>query len=233
VARLLGHYRGGESAAAVLARVRPTLLYDSLHDASFVIENTLERWEVKKRVYEHLDAVCAPQCVFAANTSAIPIRHIAAATHRADRIVGVHFMNPVPLKQTVEVIRGPDTTQETLARTERLLAQMGKQAIVVQDGPGFVSNRILMLMINEAIRILEQGLASAPDVDRLFRECFGHPMGPLETADLIGLDTILDTLHVLREFTSDDKFTPSPLLRHMVDDGLNGRKSGRGFFRYD
>lgn len=232
-ARLLGQHVSGEAPAAVLARVEPTLSYEPLQEATFVIENVVERWEVKERVYERLDAVCPPGCIFAANTSAIPIRRIAAATRRADRVVGVHFMNPVPRKATVEVIRGPETTPDTLERTAQLLARMGKHGIVVQDRPGFISNRILMLAINEAILTVEEGVAPAPDVDRLFRECFGHAMGPLETADLIGLDTILDTLHVLRELTRDDKFLPSALLRQMVDAGLTGRKRGRGFYRYD
>lgn len=232
-ARLLGQHRGGDPTADVLARVTLTVSYDALAKASFIIENVVERWDVKKLVYERLDASCPPSCVLAANTSAIPIRQIAAATGRPDRVVGVHFMNPVARIPAVEVIRGPDTAPETLARTERLLAHMGKHAIVVQDSPGFVSNRILMLAINEAVLIVERGVAPAADVDRIFRECFGHPMGPLETADLIGLDTILDTLNMLRELTSDEKFTASLLLRRMVDSGATGKKSGRGFYQYD
>jgi 3-hydroxybutyryl-CoA dehydrogenase len=231
--RLLGRQMSDEAPAAVLARVEPTLSYEPMAQASFVIENVVERWDVKKRVYERLDAVCPRDCILAANTSAIPIHHIAASTHRADRVVGVHFMNPVPQKPTVEVVRGRETTAETIARTGQLLARMGKQAIVVGDRPGFVSNRILMLTVNEAMLTVEQGIADATQVDRLFRECFGHAMGPLETADLIGLDTILDTLNVLREFTGEDKFLPCTLLRRMVDAGLTGRKCGRGFYRYD
>jgi 3-hydroxybutyryl-CoA dehydrogenase len=232
-ARLLGQHRTSEPPAAVLTRVEPTLSYEALRNVSFVIENVVERWDVKTTVYQQLDEVCNADCIFAANTSAIPIGRLAAATRRADRVVGLHFMNPVPIKPTVEMILGPATTPDTKERTERLLARMGKRGVVVQDRPGFVSNRILMLTINEAILTVEQGTAPAADVDRLFRECFGHTMGPLETADLIGLDTILDTLDVLRELTGEDKFSGCALLRQMVADGLLGRKSGRGFYRYD
>jgi 3-hydroxybutyryl-CoA dehydrogenase len=231
-ARLLGRHLG-PSIDDVLARVKPTVSYDGLADTSFVIENVSERWEVKKHVYAQLDVTCPPHCVLAANTSAIPIRQIAASTSRADRVVGLHFMNPVARIDAVELIRPPETSVETLARAERLLGRMGKHAIVVQDGPGFVSNRILMVTINEAILTVERGVAPPADVDRVFRECFGHPMGPLETADLIGLDTVLDTLHVLRELTADERFTPSLLLRQMVDAGSTGKKTGRGFFVYD
>jgi 3-hydroxybutyryl-CoA dehydrogenase len=231
-ARMLGQSLGGESTAAILARVKPTTSYKALADVGLVIENVVERWEVKKNVYAELETTCAPACIFLANTSSIPIRHIAESTRRADRVIGVHFMNPVPRKSTVELICGPATSQDTRARTERLLAEMGKQAIIVQDCPGFVSNRVLMLTINEAILVVEQAIATAGDVDRLFRECFGHAMGPLETADLIGLDTVLDTLLSLREFTGNDKFEPSLLLRQMVCKGVTGRKSGQGFFRY-
>jgi 3-hydroxybutyryl-CoA dehydrogenase len=170
--------------------------------------------------------------VFAANTSAIEIARIAAATGRPDRVLGMHFMNPVYAKPTVEMIRARATSESTLDRARTLLRQMGKDAIVVGDAPGFVSNRVLMLTINEAIRVVEEGIASSEDVDRLFRTCFGHKMGPLETADLIGLDTILYSIEVLHEEFADSKYRPCPLLRKMVRAGLHGRKSGKGFYDY-
>jgi 3-hydroxybutyryl-CoA dehydrogenase len=221
-----------ERPAAVLERVTTTTSYTDLRFAAFVIENVTERWDIKKSVYGELDVHCGADCVIAANTSAIPITHIAAVTARPERIIGIHFMNPVPLKTTAEVIRGYHTSEATLLTALAWLQRLGKKAVVVGDGPGFVTNRVLMLTINEAIGVLHDRIAPAADVDRLFRECFGHPMGPLETADLIGLDTILDTLEVLLEFTHDAKFRPLPVLRKMVDAGLCGRKTGRGFYEY-
>ncbi len=204
-----------------------------LAGADFVIENVTEKWEVKRALYAELDAACAPQVVFAANTSAIPITRIASATRRAPRVIGMHFMNPVPLKPLVEVIRGHHTSDETLETAAALLARMGKQFVVVKDSPGFVSNRVLMLTINEAVFLVHEQVASPEDVDRIFTGCFGHKMGPLATADLIGLDTILFSIEVLYESFNDDKYRPCPLLRRMVDAGLLGRKSGRGFYTYE
>jgi 3-hydroxybutyryl-CoA dehydrogenase len=157
---------------------------------------------------------------------------VGALTRRPDRVVGMHFMNPVPLKPMVEVIRGHHTTEETLATARRFLAGMGKDCIVVNDLPGFVSNRILMLTINEAVYVLQDGVATAEQVDQLFKTCFGHKMGPLETADLIGLDTILYSIEVLYESYNDSKYRPCPLLKKMVDAGLHGRKNGKGFYDY-
>jgi len=219
-------------ADEVLERIRCTLDYGELASVDFLIENVVERWEVKERVYHELDAICPERCVFAANTSAISITRIGSATERADRVLGMHFMNPVPLKPVVEVVRGHHTSDETLDRARELLATMDKEAIVVQDMPGFVSNRVLMLTINEAIFVVQDGVAPAADVDRLFKTCFGHKMGPLETGDLIGLDTILLSLEVLYESYNDDKYRPCPLLRKMVYAGLHGRKSGKGFYDY-
>lgn len=220
------------SADEVLGRIQCTLDYGELAAADFLIENVVERWEVKEPVYHDLDAICPDHCVFAANTSAISITRIGSATERADRVLGMHFMNPVPLKPVVEVVRGHHTSEETLDRARQLLGTMDKEAIVVQDMPGFVSNRVLMLTINEAIFLVQDGVAPAADVDRLFKTCFGHKMGPLETGDLIGLDTILLSLEVLYESYNDDKYRPSPLLRKMVYAGLHGRKSGKGFYDY-
>jgi 3-hydroxybutyryl-CoA dehydrogenase len=223
----------GESSAQVLARIVFTTEYERLAAAEFVVENVIEKWPVKERVYKLLDAHCPPTCVLAANTSAISITRIGSATRRPDRVVGMHFMNPVPLKSMVEVIRGFHTSEATLARAQELLALLGKEGIVVNDMPGFVTNRVLMLTINEAIFVVQDQVATHEDVDRIFKTCFGHKMGPLETGDLIGLDTILFSLEVLYESYNDDKFRPCPLLRKMVDAGLHGRKSGRGFYSYE
>jgi 3-hydroxybutyryl-CoA dehydrogenase len=219
-------------AAAAVARITFTTDMGLMQDADFVIENVTEKWAVKQPVYATLDQVCPPHCLFAANTSAIPITQIAAATQRPSQVLGIHFMNPVPLKDTVELIRGYHTTEETLAVALALLASMGKTGIVVNDSPGFVSNRVLMLTVNEAIFLIHEDVATPENVDQIFTQCFGHKMGPLATADLIGLDTILLSLEVLYEQFSDPKFRPCPLLRQMVNAGLTGRKSGQGFFTY-
>jgi 3-hydroxybutyryl-CoA dehydrogenase len=221
-----------EPAEVVLERIQPTIELEDAARASFVVENVTEKWDIKKPVYQRLDAACPPETVFAANTSAISITRIGSATRRPAQVVGMHFMNPVPLKPVVEVIRGFHTSEDTLGRARSFLASMGKEAIVVEDAPGFVSNRVLMLTINEAIFLVHERVAAPAEVDRIFKACFGHKMGPLETGDLIGLDTILLSLEVLGDSFGDPKFRPCPLLRKMVDAGLHGRKSGEGFFRY-
>lgn len=200
--------------------------------ADFVVENITEDWALKKEVYPVIDEACPEDTVFAANTSAIPITKLAALTKRPDRLVGMHFMNPVPMKKAVEVIRGWHTSDETLKRADQLLTGLGKKGITVADSPGFVSNRVLMLTVNEAVYLVHEGVAAAADVDEVFRSCFGHKMGPLETADLIGLDTILYSIEVLHESFADSKYRPCPLLKQMVDAGLHGRKSGQGFYSY-
>lgn len=225
--------KDAESPNAILERITFTSDYQELAAAEFVIENVVENAAVKQEVYGRLDAVCPEPCVFGSDTSAISITRIGSWTQRPDRVVGMHFMNPVPLKPMVEVIRGFHTSDETLEKVRALLAGMGKDCIVVNDMPGFVSNRILMLTVNEAVWVVQDQVASAADVDRLFKTCFGHKMGPLETGDLIGLDTILYSLEVLCESYNDDKFRPCPLLKKMVAAGLLGRKSGRGFYPYE
>jgi 3-hydroxybutyryl-CoA dehydrogenase len=222
-----------EPAAIIMDRITLTCDYGRLSEVSFVIESVIEKWEVKEDVYHRIDSICPSECVFATNTSAISVTQIASATKRPDRVVGIHFMNPAPLKPMTEVIRGHHTSEETLDRVRSLLTAMGKEWIVVNDMPGFVSNRVLMLTINEAVFVVQDQVAEAGDVDRIFKSCFGHKMGPLETADLIGLDTILFSLEVLCESYNDSKYRPSPLLKKMVNAGLLGRKSGRGFYNYE
>ncbi len=221
-----------DSPDTILRRITFGTDYQLLSSVDFVIENVTEDWETKRHVYAQLDAICPERCILAANTSAIPIARIAALTKRAPQVLGMHFMNPVPLTKAVEVVRSAHTSEETVRTAQTLLDQMGKEGIVVNDSPGFVSNRVLMLAINEAICVVQERVASARDVDRLFRMCFAHKMGLLETADLIGLDTVLRTLQVLHESFGDQKYKPSPLLEEMVQAGLHGRKSGQGFYKY-
>ncbi|GHT96525.1 3-hydroxybutyryl-CoA dehydrogenase [Betaproteobacteria bacterium] len=221
-----------EDIDAALARITLGTDYQLLRDADFVVENITEREELKRAIYPLLDEICRPEVVFAANTSCISITRIGSWTRRADRVLGMHFMNPVPLKPVVEVIRGMHTTEETLQVARAFLKQMKKRAVVVEDLPGFVSNRVLMLTINEAIWLVQDQVAKPEDIDRIFQSCFSHAMGPLATGDLIGLDTILLSLEQLFAAYNDPKFRPCPLLRKMVDAGLWGRKRGKGFFDY-
>ncbi|MGC2997753.1 3-hydroxyacyl-CoA dehydrogenase family protein [Streptomyces sp. G35A] len=222
----------GVAAAEIFDRIEFTTDYELLAKADFVVENVTEDWTIKKEVYEQIDRIVRPEVVFAVNTSAISITRVGSATSRPERVVGMHFMNPVPMKPMVEVIRGHHTTPGTIDTARRFLAEMGKECIVVEDVPGFVSNRVLMLTINEAVFLVQDGVAPAADVDRIFKTCFDHRMGPLETADLIGLDTILKSVEVLYESFNDDKYRPAPLLKKMVAAGLLGRKSGEGFHTY-
>lgn len=224
--------KGGPPPAEVLGRIAFVTEYDRFAEADFVVENVTEKWELKSPVYPLLDAVCPPHACFAANTSAYSITRIGSLTRRPAQVLGMHFMNPVPLKPTVEVIRGFHTSPQTIDTARALLASLGKEGIVVNDMPGFVSNRVLMLTINEAAWLVQDQVAPAEDVDRIFVTCFGHKMGPLATADLIGLDTILFSIEVLYESYADSKYRPCPLLKKMVDAGLHGRKNGRGFFDY-
>lgn len=230
---MLSGEKGGPSPDEVLERIRFTTAYDAFAEADFVVENATEKVPVKEAIYPRLDEVCPPHACFAANTSCISITRIGGWTARPDRVLGMHFMNPVPLKPVVETIRGFHTSQATVDTALRLLGRMGKEGIVVNDLPGFVSNRVLMLTINEAAWVVQDSVAEAEDVDRIFVTCFGHRMGPLATGDLIGLDTILYSLEVLYDSYQDPKFRACPLLRKMVDAGLHGRKSGRGFFAYE
>jgi 3-hydroxybutyryl-CoA dehydrogenase len=203
-----------------------------LRDVDVVVENAVEQWTVKERIYARMDQICRQDCLIAANTSAISITRLASMLRRPDRVIGMHFMNPVPQKRVVEVVRGQRTSEATVAAARAFLAQMGKDAIVVRDKPGFVSNRVLMLAINEAIQVVQDEVASPADVDEIFVKCVGHKLGPLATADLIGLDTVLLTLEVLCEAYGPEKYQPCALLIEMVASGRCGRKSGRGFFDY-
>jgi len=208
---------------------------EDLKDVSscdFVIENVTENWDIKRRVYETLDVVAPPAVCFGANTSCISITRIGSVTKRPTQVVGIHLMNPVHLKPTVEVIRGHHTSDHTIEILKQLFTRLNKEAVVVGDLPGFVSNRISHLFMNEAAFVFQDGLATAVEIDTIFKKCFGHKMGPLETADLIGLDTVMHSLDVLYGSYHDPKFRCCPLLRKMVDAGFLGRKSGRGFHVY-
>ncbi|HYO14779.1 MAG TPA: 3-hydroxyacyl-CoA dehydrogenase family protein [Thermoanaerobaculia bacterium] len=221
-----------EGPDTVLARITFTTELEALADVDFVVENVPEKWEIKSRIYPQIDAICPERAIFAVNTSCYSITRVGALTKRPDRVIGMHFMNPVPLKPMVEAIRGYHTSEETIEISRQFLRQMGKDCILVNDMPGFVSNRVLMLTINEAVCLVQDGVATAEQVDQLFKTCFGHKMGPLETADLIGLDTILFSIEALYESYNDSKYRPCPLLKKMVDAGLHGRKNGKGFYDY-
>lgn len=229
---LFNHDLEPEDPEIVMAQILFTTDYELLRDVDFVIENVPEIWESKKEVYQKIDAISPEHCIFLANTSCISITKIGSLTKRPAKVVGVHFMNPVPLKKTVETIKGYHTSEETIKAVEELLRDIGKECIIVNDLPGFVSNRLSHLLMNEAAFVVQDQVATAEDVDNIFKKCFGHKMGPLETADLIGLDTVVNSLDILYQSYQDSKFRCCPLLRKMVDAGLLGRKSGQGFYKY-
>lgn len=229
---LLSPNRNLQSSQQIIERVHLTTSYDELRTVDYIVENVTEDWSIKRQVYQQLDQFCQPHCVFAANTSAIPITRISASTKRPSQVLGIHFMNPVPLKNTVEIIKGVHTSAETIESSQKFLQKIQKDYVLVNDSPGFVSNRVLMLTINEAVFLIHEGVASAEDIDKLFMKCFEHKMGPLATADMIGLDTILQSIEVLYESFNDSKYRPCPLLKQMVDAGFLGRKSGKGFYEY-
>lgn len=216
----------------VLEHITFTTDLNLLSDVDFVVENATERFEVKKEIYAEIDKICKEEAVFAANTSCISITKLAALTNRPEKVLGIHFMNPVAYIMAVEMIRGYHTSEETLTFAKDLLAAIGKESIVIEDAPGFVSNRISHLMMNEAAFIVQEGVATPEAVDDIFKKCYGHKMGPCETADLIGLDTVVDSLNVLFDSYKDPKFRCCPLLEKMVDAGKKGRKTSEGFFKY-
>ena len=216
----------------ILGRIRATTEAAALRSADFVVEAVPERMELKVAVLQEVDKVLRPEAILASNTSSISITGLAAATGRPDRFLGMHFMNPVPVMALVEVIRGLQTSDATFATTMALCERLGKKPVAVNDAPGFVSNRVLMPMINEAAYCVLEGVATAEAVDAVMKLGMNHPMGPLELADLIGLDICADIMEVLYAGFADSKYRPCPLLRKMVSAGWLGRKSGRGFYLY-
>ncbi len=221
-----------EEKAAILARITTTTRLEDLAKADIVVEAVVESYDVKRKVFQSLDAACKPETLLASNTSSISITKLAATTKRPGKVIGMHFMNPVPVMQLVEVIRGIATDQEVLDAVMALSKAMGKVPVEVNDYPGFVSNRVLMPMINEAVYCLMEGVGTPEAIDTVMKLGMNHPMGPLTLADLIGLDTCLFILNVLHEGLGDPKYRPCPLLVKMVDAGYLGRKSGRGFYKY-
>jgi 3-hydroxybutyryl-CoA dehydrogenase len=221
--------KGGADPGEVLARVEAV---EDLVPADLMVEAVIEDFEIKQDVFRRADAVLPSEAILASNTSSIPITSLAAATSRPDRVIGMHFFNPVPVLKLVEVVRGRETSDETAAAIVALAEELGKTPAVANDFPGFVSNRILMPFINEAVWALHDGVAEPEAIDTIAKLGFAHPMGPLALADLIGLDTCVAIMEVLREGLGDDKYAPCPLLLEHVEAGRLGRKSGSGFYDY-
>jgi 3-hydroxybutyryl-CoA dehydrogenase len=219
-------------AQAAQARIRGTLEGQDLSICDFVIEAAPERFPLKQELFSELDSVLKPDVILASNTSSISITKLAAQTRRPGQVIGMHFFNPVPMMKLVEVIRGLETTEETFQRVKDLAEALGKTPVEVHDAPGFVSNRVLMPLLNEAMYAVMEGVATAEAVDQVFKLGMAHPMGPLELADFIGLDVCLDIMRVMVDGLGDPKYRPCPLLIRMVDAGWLGRKSGRGFYQY-
>jgi len=221
-----------EQKKAALEGIQTTCEIKPFEDADFVVEAVIENQDLKLEVFKQLDEHCRPTVILASNTSSIPITRIAAATKRPSEVIGMHFMNPVPLMKLVEIIRGLATSEETFETTRDLAVKLKKIPVAANDSPGFISNRILLPMINEAIFALHEGVGTAEAIDSVMKLGMNHPMGPLALADLIGLDTCLSILEVLHQGLGDSKYRPCPLLRKYVDAGYLGRKTGRGFYPY-
>jgi len=222
-----------QAAEQALARIRPTTSLSDFKDCDLVVEAIVEDLEIKSKLIQELDGVCRPDAILATNTSSISVTRIAAASASPQRVIGMHFFNPVPLMQLVEIIRALQTSDEVCETIVKLTETIGKKARVSKDSYGFVVNRVLIPMINEGINCVYEGLAAPEDVDAMMKLGANHPMGPLSLADLIGLDIVLDIMQTLYNGFDDPKYRPSPLLKQMCDAGYLGRKSGRGFFTYD
>ncbi len=221
-----------DQANAALQRIRPATELAAVKEARLVVEAVSEDAGLKRRIFADLDGLCPPETILASNTSSISITLLGAATKRPDKVIGMHFMNPVPVMKLVEVIRGHDTSDETHDTVVALARELGKIPVTVSDYPGFVANRVLMPMINEAVYCLMEGVAECGAIDEVMKLGMNHPLGPLALADLIGLDVCLSILEVLHRELGDDKYRPCPLLRRMVAAGHLGRKTGRGFYEY-
>ncbi|MBZ5704244.1 MAG: 3-hydroxybutyryl-CoA dehydrogenase [Acidobacteriia bacterium] len=221
-----------EDKAATLGRIEPVLERSKLAACDFVVEAATEKFEIKSEIFRDLDRTCRPEIVLASNTSSISITKLAALTKRPDKVIGMHFFNPVPVMKLVEVIRGLATANETFQTVRDLAVKLDKTPVEVNDAPGFVSNRVLMPLLNEAMYAVMEGVATPEAVDEVFKLGMAHPMGPLTLADFIGLDVCLDIMRVLQDGLGDPKYRPCPLLIKMVDAGWLGKKSGRGFYKY-